>query len=55
MFAAIAAGASAVAILVGVGILWAVVEIDDGRHDIFGAESLSTVSPPPPYRLHPVR
>lgn len=34
--AAIAAAGLAASLLLGAGILWAVVEIDDGRHDIFG-------------------
>lgn len=53
--AAIVLGASAAAVLVGVGILWAIVELDDGRHDIFGSESRSTVSPAQPHRLALVR
>jgi hypothetical protein len=38
---ALAAGASA-GVLLGVGVLWAAVELDDGAHDIFGPDLPAT-------------
>lgn len=53
--AAIAAGLFSTGILVGAGVLWAIVELDDGRHDIFGSESRSADTPVQPPRLYLVR